>query len=811
LSIASVIALVCIIDSVGAAGAGAAPGSAWSIAQTSMPTRLVPGTSAPETELARNTFPQYNLTIVNMGAAPTQGTVTVSDALPEGLAPAEGTLPAIRNIAVEGEAQTCPEPVGRTVVCTVTASVPAGAALYLAIPLAVSNAAGGSVINEVTISGGGAATVTSSESTEVGQGSLPFGLIHGQQGLSAKASQESGDPETQAGSHPYALTLEAGIPTEEIAGTPLTERVLPVESLKTLAFSLPQGVVFNPKATSVRCTETQLISAATTGGEGCPLETQVGEVILRSPAAGLSLNTVPLYNVVPPAGSPAELGFNALGTVVHIQGGLGGNFHLTAESHDILAKIFTSNVQAVLWGSPSDSSHDPLRSGAGGSELCQFSASSRLEATGELVDCGVRHLETPLLTMPSSCSGPVQLEAGVGSWSEPVGSSLHTGLANLTGPSGVPIEPSGCSALSFKPKAELKNSSSSTSSPSGLSVNIEVPQSEGVNTLATANLKKAVVRLPQGVTVSPSAADGLGSCSVAAVGLGTNDPAQCPDASRVGGVEITTPLLESPLAGSIYLAEQRNNPFGTLLALYLVAEGEGVVIKLPGRVDADAVTGQLTATFDNNPELPFSDLEVNFNSGPRATLATPSSCGIFGAETELVAWSGAEAKTQSPLTVNQNCATGGFKPGFEAGTANPVAGRFSAFTLRVTRADGEANISMIQAGLPEGLLAKLAGIPLCSDAGAADGSCPTSSQVGTTTTGIGVGTQPLFVPQAGKSPTAVYLAGPYRGAPYSLVVKVPAQAGPFDLGTIAVRVALNHCHRSSKGSLSPIATSESKF
>ena len=294
------------------------------------------------------------------------------------------------------------------------------------------------------------------------------------------------------------------------------------------------------------------------------------------------------------------------------------------------------------------------------------------------------------------------------------------------------------------------------------------------------------------MTVNPSAADGLGACSTAQIGIGNTEPATCPDASKVGTAEITTPLLELPLKGSIYLAEQKNNPFGTLLALYLVVEGEGVVVKLPGRVDADPTTGQLTATFDNNPQLPFEMLNVKFDQGPRATLTTPSACGTYDITTELTSWaSPTPVVSHSPFTIDQACNTGGFSPKLEAGTSNPTAGAFSPFTLRVTRQDGEQNISRISATLPEGLLAKLAGVSLCPEGQSASGDCPAASQIGTTTTGVGAGTQPLYIPQAGKSPTAVYLAGPYKGAPYSLVVKVPAQAGPFDLGIIAVRVALN--------------------
>ena len=204
----------------------------------------------------------------------------------------------------------------------------------------------------------------------------------------------------------------------------------------------------------------------------------------------------------------------------------------------------------------------------------------------------------------------------------------------------------------------------------------------------------------------------------------------------------------------------------------------------------------------------------------------PPSCGSYSSRGEFTPWaSDVPVSSTAPLTIDAGCGKGGaFNPDLRAGTASSAGGAFSPFVLRVTRNDGEQNISRIDATLPEGLLAKLAGVPLCGDAQAASGDCPAASQVGTTTVGGGAGSSPIYVPQPGKAPTAVYLAGPYKGAPYSLVVKVPAQAGPFDLGTVAVRNA--HLHRPGdhpglgqvrppapdprRASRSPTATSGSK-
>jgi hypothetical protein len=226
--------------------------------------------------------------------------------------------------------------------------------------------------------------------------------------------------------------------------------------------------------------------------------------------------------------------------------------------------------------------------------------------------------------------------------------------------------------------------------------------------------------------------------------------------------------------------------------MYLAVKGPGFYLKLPGKVELDPDTGQIVATFPDTPQLPFERLQLELKSGPRAPMSTPSACGTYAIQTEITPWSGsAPVTSRANFTIDQNCDTGGFKPGLAAGVANPVAGDFSPFTLQVTRKPGEQNISRIDTTLPEGLLGKLAGVPLCGEAQAATGECSTASQVGSFIVGGGSGPDPFYIPQPGRPPTAIYLSGPYKGAPYSLVFKVPAQAGPFDLGNVVVRNALN--------------------
>jgi hypothetical protein len=352
----------------------------------------------------------------------------------------------------------------------------------------------------------------------------------------------------------------------------------------------------------------------------------------------------------------------------------------------------------------------------------------------------------------------------------------------------------GCENLEFKPSMTIAPTTQVAGAPTGLDFTLEVPQTDEPDKLATAHVKDASVTLPEGVVLSSSAADGLDSCSPEQFGYHEETPIACPLNSKIGEVTVNTPLLENPVSGPIYVAKQNDNPFNSLLAIYMAPKGSGVELKLAGKVDLDPNTGRLTTTFLNNPQQPFDKLEVKFKEGPTAPLALPRACGTYTATADLTSWAQPNARVPlaSSFTVDQGCGReNGFTPGFKAGTTNPKAGAFSPFTLRVTRSDdAQQNVSRISATLPEGMLAKLAGVPLCSDPDAAAANCPEASKVGDTTVGVGAGPDPVFAPEPGRDPTALYMGGPYNGAPYSLIAEVPAQAGPFDLGVVVLRNAL---------------------
>ena len=760
--------------------AQAAAGAAWAIDQGSEPTNLAPGTSVLVPE-AGSTEPKYNLAITNVGAATTEG-VVVTDVLPARLSLDPSLAPTwrISRMAKNGGSPVPCATSGQTVTCEIEEVVHAGARIDIYVPFDVESGPDVTVENRVTVSAPGTPPAAQTVSTKLTAEGPQFSFLPGTHGLSAEAFDERGEPPV-AGSHPYAVDLTANLPVIQ-GGYPEDpfEELRPLESPRTVGFELPAGMVVNPQATPERCTHSELNNVS----EGCPVATQVGRAFTDI-LGGIPSLSEPLYNMVPTPGTPAEVAFVIEGVAFYARSGLNGAFHLTAESTELLSKFPFAGVSVELWGVPSETSHDAFRQTdrvtcVEGVTSCQ----KKCEENG----CSVDPSPHAFLTMPSACSSDMMVGAHATGW---LGSAAREERP-FTTRDGETEHVEGCEHLRFEPTVSIALGSRVANSPAGLGLRIKTPQNEGPYGLEPATVKRVAVQLPAGMAVNPSAADGLGACTPAEIGVGDNQSANCPASAKVGTAEIETPLLDKPLQGSIYLAEQSNNPFGTLVALYLVVEREGIVIKLPGRVDLDSGSGQLTATFDNNPQLPFNELNVQFDSGPRAPLVTPSTCGAYTATTELTSWASVTPVVrESPMTINEGCSAAGFSPQLEAGTVNPVAGAFSPFTLRVTRTDAEQNISRITATLPDGLVAKLAGIPLCGQAEATTGACPAASEVGTTTVGVGAGAQPLYIPQPGKAATGVYLAGPYAGAPFSLVVNVPAQAGPFNLGDIVVRVALH--------------------
>ncbi len=480
-------------------------------------------------------------------------------------------------------------------------------------------------------------------------------------------------------------------------------------------------------------------------------------------------------------GVPGEFAFNAtgVGIIVHIVGKVrtGSDYGLSADVSDITQKVPIYATKLTLWGSPSDESHDKERG------QCIFEPKPG--------GCPVPRTGRPFLTLPSSCAGTLTASMRADSWQEP---NSWTPLQQSSPPMHA-VER--CGALAFGPSIGVQPQPSTVAadSASGLSVDLQVPQEESLEGLASANLKNTVVTLPAGMAVSPSAASGLGACTPEEIGLSNAEKPSCPGDSKIGEAEILTPLLEAPLKGSVYLAQQGNagpaqgsNPFSSLLAIYLVAEGSGALVKLAGHVEADPSTGQLTTTFADNPQLPFSELKLNFFTGPRAPLVTPPACGTYTTTTQLTPWSapfsGPPATPSDSFTVASGCG-GGFAPSFTAGMESGQAGAFSPFTLTFSRQDGEQRLGGLQVTMPPGLLGVLKSVVQCPEPQASAGACGSESLIGETTVAAGPSEDPFWV-KGGR----VFLTGPYRDAPFGLSIVVPAVAGPFNLGTEIVRAAI---------------------
>ncbi len=620
-------------------------------------------------------------------------------------------------------------------------------------------------------------------------------------------SDAAGDSFTQAGGHPYAITTEIDFNTHpnseagQLFGAPMPE-----EDTKDIFVQLPPGELGNPTSPT-QCTDTQLagdVPGLLTSNPTCPISSQVGTIQVRTSLFRL-LNpenwVFPVYNMVAPPTAPAKFGFLIAGVPITLTGNVrnGGDFGVTIRSADIPIALAVNGITLAFWGVPADKSHDVQRCDyafLGFGLVCPGAPGT---PSGPNVDP-----VTPeaFLTLPTSCTDPgvgFHTTLEVDSWLNP-GVYVQQGLFSHLTP-GYPAAPAewgqqqgmtGCDATPFNPSISVTPTNAQADTPSGLNVDITVPQEGLLNPggIASANVKKAVVTLPAGESVSPSAADGLGACSLAQIGLGVNTRAECPDSSKLGTVEIDTPLLPQPLQGSIFLGKQGENPFGSLVALYIVVEGHGVILKLAGHVDLDSATGRITTTFDNNPQLPFDHLKLNFKAGPRSPLVNPHTCGTYATSAQFTPWSGnppVEVESSFQITSGPEgrpCpgSPQAFAPSFVAGTTNNQAGAFSPLSVTFARNDGEQQLGGVTVKTPPGLLGMLSAVSLCGEQQASSGSCPASSEIGSLTAAAGAGANPFYV-TGGK----VFLTTGYKGAPYGLSVVVPAKAGPFDLGTVVVR------------------------
>jgi hypothetical protein len=631
-------------------------------------------------------------------------------------------------------------------------------------------------------------------------------------------SGADGSPLNHAGAHPFAMTT-----TAHVLSTPTGEGgEVPNEEVKDLELGQVPGFIGNTTVVP-RCSNVDFITKVTTdvAVPSCPNSTAVGtvEARLASKERGIALHAA-VYNLTPPPGVPALLGFMVTGVPITVELGLNESapYNVVGGPRNISQLVPFVGTTFTVWGIPADPAHDSLRG--------HCVAGIVVKGVESLGNCPVGLAQVPFLTLPRSCRGPLSTPWSVDSWLHP-GARLGTGHPDLSDPAwvsgvaethdnGEPPAPqgmSGCGKLGFSPDITAQPTSEAASSPTGLDFSLNVDNEGLINPvgLSDSDIEKAVVTLPEGMSANPSLAEGLNVCTEADLEAETafSEPgAGCPNGSKIGSVEVETPLLDASVKGALYIAKPYENPFNSLLAMYIVLKSSelGISVKQPLRIEPDPVTGRLTTVAEELPQLPFSRFKLHFREGARSPLTTPQACGIYNAEATLYPYSGgAPITTTSAFEIisgpNEGpCPTGGlppFKPGLVAGTINNRAGSFSPFNLRLFRSDSEQEITHFSIKLPPGITGKLAGIPYCPDAAIAaatartgshggqeeleDPSCPAASEIGRTLAGAGVG------PALTYAPGKVYLAGPYHGSNLSMVAITAGVVGPFDIGTVVIR------------------------
>ncbi len=742
----------------------------------------------------------------------------------------------------EGGQWSCAEVEAALVVCTLNESLGAvseeeeeysaganGYAPSLAIEVSAPSESAISLINSVTVTGGGASGgATTSQSTPVGTGPQSFEITE----FSMEVNNAKGEPEQQAGGHPWQVTTSLAFPWMYEPANPQHVRFMQVENVKKISVELPIGMVGNLLSTE-RCTQVQLFHGQ------CPRGSRVGTLAI---AAGkfetadyhttTQGNPSPVFNVVSEPGYPAVLGFTFASQTVYlyatvVHSASGNRVRLTTVG--VPPVLETGDVMLTLWGEP-----------------------GVFDETGS---------SAALITDPVDCSAASdEARVEVETWESPgqVKTQATTPFHRISGCTA--LQAAFTPSLSFSPLTGVEGATRADA-PSGFQGTVSVPQTTAFEEVAVPEMRDISATLPAGVSISPAAAQGLEGCrerGSEGINLGTNSigpggrdegnpeatelgaghaggnsslyddnqyhtaPGHCPAASTIGSVEVFTPLLENrcgeeplpacdvgespaPLQGHVYLAQPRcggqdqpectagDADDGMLFAGFVELSGNGVLIKEPTSISVDQITGRVTVHLNEASDFPFSELKLRVHGGQRAVLATPQVCGVATSTASFTSWSSSEpfAPTPTAFTVDADGAGGicptrwPFTPGFTSGSVSTAAAGSTSFTTTLTRQDREQNVTGLSVTPPLGLLAMLSNVTPCPESQAATGECPGSSLIGHDTAGAGSGSEPFYV--SGR----VYLTGPYKGAPFGLDVVTPAVAGPFNLGNIVVRATIN--------------------
>jgi hypothetical protein len=746
-----------------------APG--WNITAEALPTNFVPngtgiGVSETNETTSGNTL---RWTVRNLGDTPISGQVT-----PIVVAVSLG---GVASVGIGGA--ECKQPAGP---CTFKGVLEPGQTIEVAAT--IKTGPPGTATSTATVTGGEAggqllSSATVSRPLTISPSPASFGVEQGS--LLAQFVNALGGPETQAGAHPYNLSLSFRLNTQI-----QSQRYRAITDVRDVAVELPPGVAANQLSLN-QCMTAVLEEAR------CQGSSQLG-AIHPVIAGGVQLARYGLFNLRPDNGHTNELGFNTTnGFTVHMPSMVrtGNDYGITNMSPHI-PNAFGSlmAVEAQVWGVPADPSHTPERVLAG---------------TGTFEGGHPSPLPpTPFFTMPTQCGEPLVFKVTADSYSQP-GRLLSDGSPDLSDPAWKSLsvtEPgmSGCDRLQgFTPDITVVPDTSFADTPAGATVDVGVPQGEGLTNpsqLANPTVQDTKVTLPAGLVINPGQANGLGACQFSEDGVGTTGPPSCPGSSKVGTVQIETPLLPDKLEGDVYVLQ--SDPPN--LKLLVAASADDVNLKLVGDVYLDEATGQITSTFNGTPQLPFTHFRLTFSGGAQAALSTPPSCGVYATTADYTPWS-------SPFTQDVSSANafgletgpGGsaclsplpFAPSLIAGSTTDQAGGFTNFSLLLQRNDGEQRIAALQFKTPAGLSGMISKIPLCQEPQAAAGTCSAASQIGHTVVGAGAGPAPLYIPEAGQPPAPIYLTGPYKGAPFGLSIVVPVIAGPFNLGTVVVRAAIS--------------------
>jgi uncharacterized repeat protein (TIGR01451 family) len=796
-----VLAVTCASLALSAAPAAAVePAPGWELTTERYPTNLPPGGTG-----------KIVVEVFNVGEAESTGTVTVTDTLPEGLiATAAGEQAGLLKFHPGSSYWDC-SGIGTSVVTCVNdptnmphlaggagGANPVGEGPNIDPPIGIEvavNASPGTEVNRATIAGGGAPAGASTE------GPVTISSTAAEGGITSWDvwfSNADGTLDTQAGSHPYEASFSVNF-ASEITKLALLGPYAPTGGeVRNIETRLPAGFIGNPTVVP-QCTNPQLLR------EQCPGASQIG--LLQVSVDGGAPFRSRVFNMVPPAGVAAEFGAYIEGTVTLFDASVrsGSDYGITERIENIARKNIIGTV-LTLWGVPADPSHDKFRTVAGGG--CT-------EVEGRIVARGTECVPSssprrPFLTLPTACGGPLSFMIRANTWQNP--ETFFEASTVSHDANGVGAGFTGCGSLGFAPVITTEPDTGNADTPTGLTVEVRPPVGdlEDPEGLGTSDIQNTRVVLPEGVVINPGQAAGLQACQPSEDGLTTESerangeedsgPAACPGASKVGTVKIKSPLIEGAsekeFEGNVYVL-QSNPPD---LKLLVAASADGVNLKLVGDVHLNEQNGQLEATFEGTPELPFTVFRLSFSGGAQAALDTPTHCGTYEAAADFTPWGSpflGDFATNAGFGISQGPGSGAcpssplpFSPVLTAGSTTDHAGGFTDFSMLLERGDGQQRIDKLQFKAPQGLAGMISAVPLCGEPQAAAGACPASSQVGHSTVSSGPGPYPLVVPQPGEPESPIYLTGPYDGAPFGLSIVTHVIAGPFNLGTIVTRAKI---------------------